>query len=112
MIEVEFENEAEYIYRNILEKSQKSKIARSIINAINQKIGWIKYDKHYGNPIAKNLIPKEYIDKYRVENLFRVELPGFWRMLYAIKNDEDGQQYAFIIDILDHPSYDKKFGHK
>lgn len=111
MIKVEFENNADRIYQDLREKAQKFKIERSIIKAIDQKVEWIKYDKHYGNPVAKKLIPVEYIEKHRAENLFRVELPDFWRMLYVIKNDEEGEQYAVIIDILNHRLYNEKFGY-
>ena len=41
----------------------------------------LKDNVHYGQPIAKKLIPAEYKTKYGITNLFRVELPNFWRML-------------------------------
>jgi hypothetical protein len=40
----------------------------------------LKENIHYGQPIAKKLIPVEYKTKYGITNLFRVELPNFWRM--------------------------------
>ena len=68
---------------------------------------------HYGDPIAKNLIPKEYILKYGITNLFRVELSNFWRMLYTLTNDEtEIEIVAFVLDIIDHKEYDKVFGYK
>jgi hypothetical protein len=72
----------------------------------------IKANIHYGNPIAKNLIPEEYKIKYSATNLFRVELPAFWRMLYTLTNNEEVEIIAFVLDIIDHPNYDKKFGYK
>ncbi len=48
-----------------------------ILKAINQKKELIKQNIHYGNPLAKNLIPEEYKQKYSATNLFRVELPAF-----------------------------------
>jgi hypothetical protein len=81
-----------------------------LLKSIRQKIDFIKANPFYGDPIAKNLIPQEY----RVEgplNLFRVELSQFWRMLYTLKGNEI-EIVAFVLGILDHPSYDKKFGYK
>ena len=83
-----------------------------ILKAINQKIELIKQNIHYGNPIAKNLIPEEYKNKYKITNLFRVELPTFWRMLYTLTNNEEIEIIAFVLDIIDHDNYNKKFGYE
>ena len=59
------------------------------------------------------MIPKEYVQKYGITNLFRVELPNFWRMLYTLtNNDTKVQIIAFVLDIIDHPTYDKKFKYR
>lgn len=72
----------------------------------------IKINPHYGDPIAKKLIPKEYAIKYDITNLFRVELSNFWRMLYTLTDDQtEVIVIAFILDIIDHDEYDKKFGY-
>lgn len=110
IVSVKFSEEAEQIYQDLLQKSLSSKIEKSILNAINQKIEFVKQNPFYGHPIAKNLIPQEYEIKYGVNNLFRIELPDFWRMLYTL-NNSDGtiQIIAFVIDILNHKDYNKKF---
>jgi len=81
-----------------------------LMRSINQKIGFIKANPFYGNNIAKALIPKEYAVKYSAKNLWRVELTNFWRMLYTIKGDQV-EIICFILDIMDHKKYDKKFGY-
>ena len=83
-----------------------------ILKSINNKVDLIKANIHYGNPIAKNLIPDEYKKKYSITNLFRVELPTFWRMLYSLTDNEQIEIIAFVLDIIDHPTYDNKFGYK
>lgn len=68
---------------------------------------------HYGDPIAKDLIPQEYKEKYDIKNLFRVELPNYWRMLYTLTDDETKIEIiAFVLDFVDHLTYNKKFGYK
>jgi hypothetical protein len=47
------------------------------LKAVNQKAVFLKQNPHYGNPIAKRLIPKKLIKKYQLNNLFRIELPNF-----------------------------------
>lgn len=99
------------IYDSLQEEGKKSKDARIIFEGISHKIEILKQNMYYGDAIAKKLIPREYKIKYNVNNLFRVELPLFWRMLYTLTNDED-VIIVFIIDILDHKKYNKKFGYR
>lgn len=111
-IRVRFSPEAEEVYKHINAKAPKSKLERMILNAVNQKIELIKANPHYGDGIPKKLIPKEYMIKYEITNLFRVELPNFWRMLYTLTAEGEIEIIAFILDIIDHRTYDKKFGYK
>jgi len=105
--------EAEEVYNYLNEQSLKSKTEKTIFNAINKKVELIKNNPHYGNPISRKLIPQEYLDKYNIKNLFRVELPNFWRMLYTLTDGESEIEIiAFVLDIVDHSNYDKKFGYK
>ncbi len=101
------------MYNFLIAESPNSKTESSILNAFNKKKYLIKSNPHYGDPIAKRLIPKEYSIKYGVTNLFRVELPNFWRMLYTLTNDESEVNIiGFVLDIIDHKEYNKKFGYK
>jgi len=62
----------------------------------------------------KELIKQdEYKNKYGITNLFWVELPHFWRMLYSLTDGESEVEIiAFVLDIIDHEKYNKKFGYK
>jgi len=104
--------QAEEVYKKLNSEFTVNKQARMILKAVNNKIELIKLNIHYGDPIAKNLIPEEYKQKYSTTNLFRVELPSFWRMLYSLTNNEEIEIIAFVLDIIPHPEYDKKFGYK
>ena len=103
--------EAEEVYKKLNSEAESNKQSRMILKAVNNKIELIKANIHYGDPIGKNLIPEEYRAKYGTTNLFRVELPAFWRMLYTLTNNEQVEIIAFVLDIIDHPTYDGKFGY-
>src|SRR3989344_6463883 len=112
-IRVKLSPEAEEVYNYLNEQAKDSKIESSILNAINKKSDLIKANPHYGNPVAKNLIPEKYTLKYGISNLFRVELPNFWRMLYSLVDGESEVEIiAFVVEIADHKGYDKRFGYK
>jgi len=94
-------------------EAEHSKIERSILNSFEKKKELVKANAHYGEPIAKDKIPDEYKEKYGVTNLFWVELSNFWKMLYTLTHDEtEIKIIAFILDIMDHKKYNKKFGYK
>ena len=54
-----------------------------LLRSIQQKSELIKANPFYGDNVKKDRIPKSY----GVTNLWRVELTGYWRMLYTIKGD-------------------------
>lgn len=113
VVRVVLSPEAETVYNYLNDSAAHSKVEKSILNAVNKKVELIKSNVHYGNPLAKSLIPEEYKVKYGVKNLFRVELPNFWRMLYTLTDGEtEIEIIAFVLDVLDHKEYDKKFGYR
>ncbi|MFA4946490.1 MAG: hypothetical protein WC607_03065 [Candidatus Micrarchaeia archaeon] len=111
-VKVVLSPEAEEAYNYLNEKAPTSKIERSILNAVNKKKELIKANIHYGEAIAKSKIPEEYVRKYGVNNLFWVGLPDGWRMLYTLTANGEIKIIAFVLDILDHRKYDKKFKYK
>ena len=110
IVKVKLSEEAEEVLKYLNIEAEKSKIEKSILKSIHQKSELIKSNFQYGDPITKKLIPKEYIEKYGITNLFRVELPNFWRMLYSIEEGETQIEIiAFVLDIVNHKDYNKKF---
>jgi len=105
--------EAKEVYTYLVKESPKSKREKAILNGIKKKIELIKLNFHYGEPISKSKIPKEYRNKYDITNLFWVELPYYWRMLYTLTDgDTNIEIIAFVLNIMDHKNYNKKFGYK
>ncbi len=113
MVKIKFSEEAKEIYDFLKEQASKSKKESIILNSLKTKLELIMHNPHYGNPIQKRQIPEYYKIKYSAKNLFRVELPQFWRMLYTLTNSNtEVEIIAFILDVCDHKHYDKKFGYK
>ncbi len=84
---------------------------QTLLNSIKQKIDFLKRNPQYGTHIPKNKIPKEYIINYDVNNLWKVNLSGAWRMIYTIKGSKI-EIISLILDILNHKNYEKKFGYR
>ena len=84
---------------------------QTLLRAVNQKIEFLKINPHYGVHIPQDRIPKDYIVKYDVNNLWKVNLAGAWRMIYTIRGS-DVEVISFVLDIFNHKDYEKKFGYR
>ena len=83
----------------------------TLLNAINRIFDIIVNNPFYGENAKKDLIPREYREKYGVSNLFIADLPDYWRIIYTLESDEI-EIIAFVLDIIDHDEYNKKFKFK
>ena len=79
----------------------------TLLRSIDQKIDWLKENPLVGEVVKKKDIPKD-LD---VDNLFKLRLAKFWRMLYTIRRQEI-EIFCFILVIEPHPDYDKRFKRK
>ena len=82
-----------------------------LLKLIDKGIEKLKYDFKYGDHIAQKKIPHEYIDKYQVVNLWKLNLNSFWRLIYTVKGTEV-EVISVMLEVLDHKEYDRKFHYK
>lgn len=98
---------------NIVSEQKSKGITNSeeikLLNGIQRSFDLIENNPFYGRNAKKGLIPGYYIKKYGVDNLFVVNLPLFWRMIYALESDKI-EIIAFVLDIFNHSEYNKRFG--
>ncbi len=91
-------------------KQRNDKEALSLLNSIERIKEILKQNPMYGDPLRKELIPIA-LRKQGIQNLYRVELSGYWRMLYTIEGSEV-EILLFILEIINHKKYNKLFGYK
>lgn len=89
-----------------LEKGDNSE--RELFKFINQALDNIEENAFCGIQIPKRLIPKKYITKYGVKNVWKYDLPKAWRLIYSIVNDEI-VVVSLVLEWLDHKNYEKRF---
>lgn len=68
----------------------------------------LEKDAFCGIQLPKKLIPKEYIKKYGVDNLWKYDLPNAWRLLYSVAGDKV-IVISIIIEWLPHKKYERRF---
>ncbi|MCX6750897.1 MAG: hypothetical protein NTZ83_05545 [Candidatus Pacearchaeota archaeon] len=92
-----------------LEKSfavldNKDPLKKGLIKAIKD----VQENSFAGRNVKKELIPKEIIKKYNINNLWIYNLPNGWRMLYVLTSSEI-RIIAVILNWMNHKDYEKLF---
>lgn len=114
---IKFDEEALKEYKELQDLVAEEKSSKGeptylqLLSSINIALRNIKADSHYGDFIPRKYISKNSIKKYGTDKILRVELVGFWRLLYTLIGDEI-KIVAFILEFMDHKKYNKLFGYK
>lgn len=83
---------------------------KEIFKIINQAFDNIEENAFCGVQLTKRLIPREYIEKYCIKNLWKYDLPKGWRLIYSITNDEI-VVVSLILEWFDHKDYERRFNY-
>lgn len=106
----EFEAQVREWERTVLASGPEARLARQRLKEIRRLESLFPRKPFLGDHLEKQRIPKEFLER-GVGNLFRVELPGFWRLLYTIL-EVDARQAVVELRALSHPQYDRLFGYR
>lgn len=82
-------------------------IKKAMIRAIQD----LKENAFSGIQIPKRLFPKEYIQKYCINNLWKYDLPRGWRLMYTVTADNEVDLISAILEWFDHKDYKRRFGY-
>jgi len=81
---------------------------KTLYKFLNQAIENLKKDPLCGMHIPKKLIPKVYIQKYGINNLWKYNLPGAWRLMYSLTGSEI-DIVTILLEWLPHGEYERRF---
>jgi Txe/YoeB family toxin of Txe-Axe toxin-antitoxin module len=97
----------EKVEREFYDLEKSDEIKKGIIRAITD----IKENAFCGIPIPKKLIPKDYVKKYKVKNLWKYDLPNGWRLVYTIATPNKIEIISVILEWFNHSHYERKFNY-
>ena len=101
--EVQFVNkELQKTFEEFEEKPLKEQLKKALYD--------IEENPFCGIQIPKRLIPKEYVKKHNIANVWKYNLPGAWRLIYSIRGGT-AVIITIILDWMDHKEYERKFGY-
>ena len=92
--------------KNAFEDLEKSD--PRLFKEVNKAIQEICQNSFCGRNVKKKLIPKELVQKHKIDNLWIYNLRKDWRLLYSVGRDEI-ELIAVILDWMDHKDYEKLF---
>lgn len=78
---------------------------------INRAKEDIKINAFCGVQIPKKLIPKVYVQRFGITNLWKYDLPDGWRLVYTVTTPSKVEILSIILEWFDHPNYEKRFGY-
>lgn len=84
--------------------------AKYLLELVDKGIAKLATNAQAGKHIQKRLVPREYVAKYGVTNLWKLNLDAYWRMIYTLEGTQV-KLFAIVLDVLDHKKYDRKFGY-
>ncbi len=90
--------------KKALEELEDLHLKRFIERALED----IELNPFCGIQIPKKLIPKDYIKKFDIHNVWKYNLPNAWRLVYSIKGGEI-IILTIILEWMDHKEYEKRF---
>lgn len=83
---------------------------KQLYEFLTRAINDLKLNPFVGIKVPKKIWPKEYIQKYNINNLWKYDLPNGWRLIYTIKGDSV-QLISILLEWFDHKGYERKFGY-
>ncbi|MBI4140855.1 hypothetical protein HY485_03390 [Candidatus Woesearchaeota archaeon] len=115
---VQFSEEANSEYTElqkqiITEKEQgkDNSFNMQLLKAIEREKNNLKINPQVGMHIPRKYIPKEAVERYGTDRLWKIDLVGYWRLIYTIIGDEV-KIITFVLEFMDHDKYNKVFGYK
>ena len=115
-VEIKFDADAYREYKQLQNLVVKGQVTRTkptyaqLLSSINNALRNIKANPRFGDLIPRKYITKTASQRYGTDRIFRVELVGYWRLLYTLIGDEV-RIVAFILEYMDHDKYNKLFGY-
>lgn len=104
-VAVFLERKVNEIYSSLSEEGDFKK-------TIDKGLDALKESMFAGEIIKKKQIPKYYIKKFGVNNLYRLKLDKRRRFCYTIVGDQEGLKLIVLEVFPDHKSYNRRFGYK
>jgi hypothetical protein len=88
-----------------------TKFEAQLVACIEREKKNLKANPQHGNHITRVTIPQSASKRYGTDRLWKIDLVGYWRLIYTLIGDET-RLVVFVLEFMDHKKYDKVFGYR
>jgi len=85
---------------------------KKLYESIDKTLDKLKFNPYRGESLKKDRIPKIYKQLYGLNNLFKININQYWRLMYFVKSLDRERTLIILIDFMPHSEYDKLLGYK
>ena len=109
MPEIRYSSEFNKSYSKLKEKALAGNFeAKYIIGLIEKATIKLSCDLNSGTQISRKLWPEEYVQKFDVKNLWKINLDSNWRLVYTITGFKI-DLFLIYLEYMSHKDYNRKF---
>lgn len=98
-------------FEQLIRESENDRFSKQLLKAIRHEVTNLLLDCHRGRKVKKSQIPQRFKREHDIDDLWIINLPGYWRLLYTIEGTEI-EIITVLLEFMDHPSYDRLFGYR
>ena len=95
---------SDQLEKDFSELKDEDPIKKGIVRAIKDLRG----NSFCGVQIPKRLFPKEYVQNYGINNLWKYDLPNGWRLLYTVTPENEVELISAILEWFSHKDYERR----
>jgi len=85
-------------------------LEKELFRFISQAMDNIEENAFCGVQIPKKQIPKEYMQRYLVGNLWKYDLTNAWRLIYSISGGK-AVVVSIVLEWMSHKDYERRFNY-
>jgi hypothetical protein len=81
-----------------------------LLKILNKGLDKLEENMFTGDQIERKKFPKYYVQKYQINNLYKLNLNSRYRLTYTLIGEKSGIAVV-VLEVLDHKEYEKRFGY-
>ena len=98
-------------YRDVANLISSLREGSYLLKIANNGLDTLKGNMFAGERIEKKKFPRYYVQKFGINNLYKLNLNSRTRLIYTLVAEASGVAVV-ILEILDHKKYEERFGYK